>query len=119
MPPTSPSAAVLPQAWEEVLSRVQQALEQTEAATAEREKALAALPSAEPEPAAREAAWQEAHGRLRERLDALEACADRARQNAAWAEEAIAAGEEVVRRWRAACRAAAQKLAEGAAPPVG
>jgi soluble cytochrome b562 len=119
MEPPVPAEKVLPATWPEVLAQVQQALQQAEAAARAREQALEAGPAPDPMADDRETTWRQGQERLKERLDGLEACAAKARHNAAEADAAITDGEEVIRRWLAACQTVGQKLAERAASGVG
>jgi hypothetical protein len=118
MQSAAPSENVLPASWPEVLAQVQQALQQAEEAAQKREQALEAEPVPDPAAAERETARRHCLERLQERLAGLEACAEQARQNVGDAEAAINAGEEVIRRWLAACQTVGQRLAERAAPGV-
>jgi hypothetical protein len=113
-----PAEPILPASWPEFLAQVQQAVQQAEADAQEREQALQAGSPPGPAPD-REAAWRQCSERLKERLDGLEACAARAQQSAAEADAAITAGEEVIRRWLAACQTVGQQLAQRASPGLG
>lgn len=103
--------------WAAVLDRVQHALQQAETAAVERETALEASPLVAPA-AARETAWQRCLGRLRERREGLEACVEKAQRYADQVDAVLGAGEDLIRRWLADCRAAAQKLADQAVTGV-
>src|SRR5262249_11788996 len=107
-----PSENVLPASWPEVLAQVEEALQQAEAAARQGEQALEVEPAAEPARAGGEAARLRCLEQLQERLDGLEACAEEARQTVGDAEAAINAGQEVIRRWLAACQTVGQRLAE-------
>jgi hypothetical protein len=103
--------------WSEVLARVQQAVLQAVAATAEREQKLAALP---PVPlAAGSAARQQALDQLQARFQALEACAAGAQGRVAAVDAALAEGEAALRQWLTATGAARGKLAEWVGRAVG
>jgi hypothetical protein len=102
--------------WLEVLRRVEEAIRQAEAAAAEREPAAGAS-GLESTPR-RDPAWFQCQQCLQECLDGLEGCAARATQSVQQAEEAISAGEDVIRHWQEACRAVVQKLAKGATAAI-
>jgi hypothetical protein len=109
---SQPPSSVLPRAWEEVLARVQQALERAEQEAARREQ-----PRVTPEPnAGREAAWQQGLHGLDARLRHLGDLARQAERETAAAEADWSEGEEAVKQWLGARDQLARALASWAAP---
>jgi hypothetical protein len=100
---------ILPRAWADVLARIQQALEQAETKSAERERMLESGPDSDP--TARAAAWQQGLERLREGLDRLQAGAGKAEETVALADAALGAGADMVRRWLATGQQLAERVA--------
>jgi hypothetical protein len=108
--------AALPSSWPAVLARVQDSVRQAEMAAREREQAVASL-----FPLAAQADGQPpwpGHQQVQECLNGLEACAARAAQTAEQADVFIAAGQDVVSAWLAACQELAQKLVKEPTSPV-
>ena len=105
----STSRPILPADWTEVLERVQQTLEEADAAAAKRAEGLngnidpsGGLPS-------RLASDLE---QMRERLDKLSSYLDRATGTVSDADVALGAGEEALRTWLQASEASRRRLAE-------
>ena len=111
--PPSPKP-VLPDDWVAVLGRVQETLQQAEAAAAAREQALAA-----DDPPAGEAPWRHGLDALRQRVDGLDRHADRAAQGVAEVDAVLTQGEEAVRTWLKASEAGRRKLADWVGRAVG
>jgi hypothetical protein len=98
MEPEAPRFTGLPKDWGEVLDRVQQALTQAVTETTERERTLQLTPQAETG-TERTERWQQQLAQLDEHLRALQACAQRAAENAAQTDAALASSEETLCRW--------------------
>jgi len=111
---SSTSRPILPADWTEVLGRVQQALEQANAAAAKRVEALDAGAATPPEPF-----WRHGLEQARARLDTLSTYADRASHAVAEADVALGAGEDTLRGWLEANEAARRRLAEWVGRAVG
>ncbi|MCC6417382.1 MAG: hypothetical protein IT429_03955 [Gemmataceae bacterium] len=107
-------ALTLPPAWQEILTRVEQALAAAVAAAARREDALSAAES----PA--EAHHPDLAGglaRFAERLHGLGLHGERAAHTVAEADGALAAGEDALRAWFQNAEAVRRKLAGWAGRP--
>src|SRR5437870_4149741 len=111
--PPSPKP-VLPADWAAVLARVQEALQQAEAAAAAREQALTAEG-----PPAGEPPWRHGLDALRQRVDGLDRHADRAAQAVVEVDAVLTQGEETVRTWLKASEAGRRKLADWVGRAVG
>jgi len=116
---SSTSRPILPADWTEVLERVQQALEQADAAAAKRAEALANVAAVAESGAPQEPPWRPGLEHMRQRLDTLSTYADRAVRAVAEADVALGAGEDSLRGWLQASEAARRKLAEWVGRAVG
>ena len=85
---------------------------QAEAEAAKRAAALEQPAGPATPPTDHEPSWRTGLAQAQERLAGLAVCADEAAGSVAEADAALAAGEEVLRRWLTASEAARRKLAE-------
>jgi hypothetical protein len=109
---SSTSRPILPTDWTEVLARVQQTLQEADAAAAKRVEALETDPDSG---RLRSRLASESAPRLeqmRERVDNLASYIDRAARAVSDADVGLAAGEDSLRSWLQASEAARRKLAD-------
>jgi len=110
---------VLPADWAEVLGRVQQTLEEADAAATRRVENLESPAVTANSATAREPAWRYGLEQARHRLDLLATYADRAGHAVAEADVALGTGEDSLRGWLSASEAARRRLAEWVGRAVG
>ena len=103
-----PAPPVLPPSWLQVLEKIETALTESVARSAEPAQAS----EADAAPAARDVAWQEALARLDDRIAALSDCAGRATRSAAAVDAALGEGASDLDRWLQALHGVGRKLAE-------
>jgi hypothetical protein len=112
MNPNLSSPTILPAAWEDVLDKVQQALQNAvEQATAGESNALSRSVQADAA-LEQDAAWQAGLAQVEARLQALAHAFQRAGHRASETDDRLAAGEEALKEWLGAVEARKQSLAD-------
>jgi hypothetical protein len=108
----------LPEAWLQVLNKVEETLRQIEAAAAQREQASCAVPPSSPTDEQQRAQWEHGLQRLQERIQAWPVALQQAKNESAEADAALKDTEEAVRHWLSQAAELEQKLAKWGDPEV-